>query len=190
MDNVVRPLAKLVARSRHANRLLAWDVINEPEWAMIGDSPYGDPDYDPNPELSTVTHAQMEALVAESIAALRQESSALVTVGGAAMKWAHAWSNVDIDFYQFHIYDWINPYWPYSDSPADFGVDDRPVVMGEFPLAGLEGVPYETMLSSWYQNGYAGALGWQFIEAASQELDQVQGFASTHACETQYSAGD
>lgn len=186
MENVVRPLAKAAAASPHKARLAAWDVINEPEWAMSGDSPYGDSDYDPNPELASVTHAQMETFVADTIKVLRQETSALMTVGGAAMKWSRAWSAVDIDFYQFHIYDWVNQYWPYSMSPADYGVDDKPVVMGEFPLAGLSGVSYGDMVNSWYQNGYAGAMGWQYIEASPSQLDSVKAFADSKPCETSY----
>ncbi|EYF07298.1 hypothetical protein [Chondromyces apiculatus] len=186
LENVVRPLARAAASSPHSERLLAWDVINEPEWAMTGPSPYGDDTYDPMGELAVVTHAQMETFVAEVIGVLREESSALVTVGGAAMKWAKAWSAVDVDFYQFHMYDWINAYWPYMDSPAEFGVDDRPVVMGEFPLQGLSGVSYGELVGDWYGNGYAGALGWHYEEATPEQLDAMKAFASTHACETRY----
>src|SRR5262249_7035641 len=122
MENVVRPLAKAAAASPHKRRLVAWDVINEPEWAITGTSPYGDADYDPLGEVTPVTHAQMETFVSDAIKVLRQESTALVTVGGAAVKWAKAWSKVDVDFYQFHMYDWINQYWPYTMTPMDLGV--------------------------------------------------------------------
>ena len=50
--------------------------------------------------------------------------------------------------------------WPYSASPSELGIIGKPVVMGEFPVNGLTGVPYSQMLESWYGNGYAGALGW------------------------------
>jgi hypothetical protein len=186
LENVVRPLAKAASQSPHKKRLVAWDVINEPEWAITGTSPYGDSDYDPIAELNPITHAQMETFVAETIGVLREESDALITVGGAAMKWAKAWSAVDVDFYQFHIYDWVNQYWPYTMSPADFGVDDRPVVMGEFPLGGLSGASYADMLGSWYSNGYSGALGWQYNEADAAKLGAVKAFADTQPCETSY----
>jgi hypothetical protein len=186
LENVVRPLAKAAEASPHKDRLIAWDVINEPEWAIVGPSPYGDPDYDPISDLAPVSHQEMEDFVAGTISVLREESGAMITVGSAAMKWAKAWSTVDIDFYQFHIYDWVNQYWPYTMSPADFGVDDKPVVMGEFPLGGLSGAPYGQMLESFYANGYAGALGWQYIEASGQQLDDMKAFSDGKACETHY----
>ena len=105
------------------------------------------------------------------------------------MKWRRAWSTVDIDFYQFHIYDWVDDYWPYDQSPSYFGVTDKPVVMGEFPLTGLTRANYSTMLSSWYANGYAGALGWAVTDGSfnwSGTKSDVGAFANQHPCETQY----
>lgn len=189
VQNAVRPFAAVAEASPFKERLIAWDIINEPEWAMQGSSPYGDDDYEPTSGLSAVSHAQMETFVADVIEGLRAESGVMTTVGGAALRWARAWSNVDIDFYQFHIYDWINESWPYSRSPADYGVDDKPVVMGEFPMDGLSGVSVADMLESWYQNGYAGALGWAVTDRAfnwRSAKSQISSFADTHACETQY----
>ncbi len=140
LENVIRPLARAAEQSPYRHRLLAWDVINEPEWAISGSDPYGDPSFDASPDLQPVSHAQMESFISATLNVLHQESSALTTVGGAAIKWGQAWAHVDIDFYQFHIYDWVNQWYPYNLSPSDFGVDDRPVVMGEFPINGLSGV--------------------------------------------------
>ena len=163
LENVVRPIARAVEASPYSHRVIAWDVINEPEWAMTGTSPYGDEDYTPNGELDAVTHAEMETFVSEIIAVLRQESSALITVGAAAFKWANAWKNLDQDFYQFHMYSWVNDWWPYTNTPSHYGLDDKPLVMGEFPMGDLAaGIPYSDVILSWYQNGYAGALSWQY----------------------------
>ncbi|NMC72063.1 MAG: hypothetical protein GYA57_18675 [Myxococcales bacterium] len=187
LEQVVRPLARAAQADPHHDRLIAWDVINEPEWAMTGPSPYGDEDYDPNGELEAVTHAQMETFVAETIAVLRAESEALITVGGTAWKWAHAWTRVDLDFYQIHMYDWINRWWPYSNPPATYGLTDKPVVMGEFPMGDLTaGVTYDMVVDSWWSNGYAGALSWMYDGADEGSLDLVAGFAARHPCETRY----
>ena len=102
------------------------------------------------------------------------------------MKWGHAWTETDVDFYQLHIYDWVNDYWPYSMSPTDFGLDDKPVVMGEYPMAGRTDADFATITESWYANGYAGALSWQYDEATAEQLDDVAAFAGTHACESKY----
>lgn len=189
LETVVRPLAAAVASSPNADRMIAWDVINEPEWAISGSNPYGDEAYTPNAELTTVTHAQMETFLAETIAVLRQESDAQISIGAAAFKWARAWQTLDTDFHQFHMYDWVDDYWPHDGAPPDYGLGDKPVVMGEFPLSGLTRTPLPQMLDNWWNQGYAGALGWAFTDSSFNTdtgLAQMQSFASTHACETKY----
>lgn len=167
MTNVVTPFARALQQSPHVDSLHSWDIINEPEWAVTGENKYGsthggDP-FDPDDELQVITHDQMEVFIADTISVLRKETPDIpVSVGSAAVKWASAWSKLDVDFYQTHIYDWVNDYWPYNASPADFGLDDKPLIMGEYPIEGLNGVDHIAMLESWYSNGYAGALGWDY----------------------------
>lgn len=187
IDSVVRPFAVHVESSAHKKRVLAWDVINEPEWAMTGPSPYGDEDYSPDAELQALTHAEMETFVSDVIAGLDGESAALTSVGGASFKWKRAWSQTDVDFHQFHTYGWMQPWWPYDMSPADHGLTDKPVVMGEFPLAEIEpGVSYLELVQSFWDDGYAGALGWHYAEATEAELAAVQQFAADQACEKSF----
>jgi hypothetical protein len=186
LENVVRPFARAAGNSPLARRLIAWDVINEPEWAMSGASLHGgDPAFEPSSDLEPVSHAEMEQFISEVIEVLSDETQALVTVGAAAMKWKNAWSQLGLDFYQFHIYDWIDRWWPYTSSPEAYGILDKPVVMGEFDPAGIGGDDYTTVLESWFSNGYAGALAWQ---DHSFEIDwaEVKAFADAHACETRY----
>jgi hypothetical protein len=130
----------------------------------------------------------MEMFLRDVGKSLRDNSKALITVGGTAFKWAHAWSKLDLDFHQFHMYDWVNMYWPYNKSPKEYGLDDKPVVMGEFPLKGLTGASYSQLLESWFGNGYAGALGWAFTDAMfnSGDYAPVKAFADAHTCQTRY----
>jgi hypothetical protein len=189
MENLVRPLAQAVEASPYRDRAVAWDVINEPEWAVTGPSLYGgDEPFDPDPELQAVSHQQMETFIKDVVSVLREESSALITVGGAAMKWKSAWSNVDLDFEQLHMYDWINDWWPYDQSPASYGLTARPLVMGEFFLdeQPLSNTGYRQIVDSWYDNGYAGALSWQFNEATQSGLDLVAEFAADKGCTVSY----
>ncbi len=188
LDKVVRPLAKHIQASPHRKRLVAWDVINEPEWAITGHDPYGDPAFTPMNGLDPVDFHQMESFVQETIDVLRSVSSTRITVGSAGMKWTRAWTGVDVDFYQFHIYDWLNDFWPYSLSPKDYGIDDKPVVMGEFPMSGLDDASYTKLVESFYANGYAGAMGWAYDGSTSAQLASMKGFAAEHPCETSYSA--
>ncbi len=178
MNNIVKPFAEALQNSPHSDHLHSWDVINEPEWAVTGDNKYGGTmggdKFDPADDLEAVTHDQMEVFLADTIKVLRAETPEVpVSVGAAALKWATAWSKLDVDFYQTHIYDWVNDYWPYSKSPADYGLGDKPMIMGEYPVEGLRDVDHETMLSSWYSNGYAGAIGWDYRITHSPGLDDA-----------------
>lgn len=185
MEKVVRPLAQTVAKSPHAGRVIAWDVINEPEWAMSGSDPYGDPPFEADATLAPVSFAQMESFIAETTATLRSESKALITVGGAAAKWAKAWSKIGVDFYQLHIYDWVDKYWPHTNPPSTYGLD-KPIVMGELPPSALNGVPYSSVVKSFWDTGYAGALPWMYDGIKPAELASIKAFADAHACETHY----
>jgi len=187
VTNVIRPFARAAQASPNSRRLIAWDVINEPEWSVSGASMYGgDEAFDPQDNMQTVSHAQMETLLRDVIAGLRAESSALVTIGGAAMKWKNAWSRLDQDFYQFHIYDWVHTGgWPYNRTPSQYGVAGKPVVMGEFPPTGVGGANFRTVVDYWYGNGYAGALPWQ-DNTYVINFPNVKSFADAHACESQY----
>jgi len=54
----------------------------------------------------------METFLGETIEIMREETPDVpVTIGSAAIKWMGAWSQSDIDYYQPHIYDWVNAYW-------------------------------------------------------------------------------
>ncbi len=183
LDVAVRPLIEAAAQSPYSHRVLAWDVINEPEWALWGQNPYGDPPYDPIGDLQPVSHEQMEAFLAATIAVIREHSTAPVTVGAAAFKWARAWHQLDLDFDQFHMYDWVDEFWPYDQPPGSYGLDDRPVVMGEFYLTGVGGDDYATVVDSWLQTGYAGALGWQYNEASQAQLDAMAAVAEQIECQ-------
>ena len=188
LQNVVRPLALAVKQSPNSHRMIAWDVINEPEWAITGPSPYGDEDYTPTSGLETLTHSEMESFIGDVIGVLRDVSETpLVSVGAAAFKWAHAWKLLDTDFHHFHMYKWINDWWPYTMMPAELDLDDRPLVMGEFPMGDLDtNIPYSTVVGTWWDNGYSGAMSWQYNEAAAGELDNVKTFADLHLCATRY----
>jgi hypothetical protein len=190
-ENVVRPLARAAAQSANGARLLGWDVINEPEWAVraVGNAPGGQ-DFTPNSELTLVSLAEMKALINESAAVLKQETpSSLTSVGWAAAKWAWAFDDVtSIDFDQPHIYGWVNQYWPYTRTPAELGYGTRPTVMGEFYLGAMpfsdggDNTAFATIVGSWWDDGYAGAWAWQFADAR-QNLSLIQSFKTQKGCQ-------
>ena len=194
--NVVKLVAQTVEASAHRDRVVSWDVINEPEWAIAnGSDPYGDPAFSPTSGYDAITFAQMETFVSDAVTTLHSNSSAPVTVGSAAIKWAHAWSHVGLDYYTFHMYDWVNQYYPYDQSLASYGVTDKPSVLGEFPLVGLaavngkSAVPLSTMMSTLFSMGYAGAMPWAVEDMSnswSTAKTDVKAFADAKPCVTHY----
>jgi hypothetical protein len=191
VQNVVRPAARAAAASPHADRLLGWDVINEPEWA-VQVSGQNDQDFTPNPEVEPVPLEDMKALINETLTVLGTETpNAMRSVGWAAAKWAWAFNDVtNLEFNQPHIYGWVDTYWPYTLAPAELGYPDKPTVMGEFYLLdmpfsdGGNDASYANIVGSWYDNGYAGAWGWAYsdINSGPAGLPLVKAFAESKGC--------
>jgi hypothetical protein len=194
--SIVKTIAQTVEASPDRDRVVSWDVINEPEWAISDSDPYGDPAFSPNSSYQAVTFAQMQSFVQAVVTTLHASSSAPVTVGGAAIKWAQAWSHVGLDFYTFHMYDWVNQYYPYANSLGSYGVTGKPTVLGEFPLDGLAAVngnpavPLSTMLSTLFTLGYAGAMPWAYNDTCCGSFTTagpaMLAFANAHPCVTQF----
>jgi hypothetical protein len=195
VDNLLVPIARAVEASPYKKRMIAWDVINEPEWAMSGANLNGGDGFTPTAGLQSLTHAQMKTFLDEALPALRANSSALVTVGSAAIKWASAWKTVDLDFYQFHYYDWVYEWYaPQQLSLATLGLT-KPVVAGEFPLQGVSAFPARGLpalsaaqfSAELWKAGWAGALSWAYNDPAfTWRPADVKTFADQHVCETAY----
>jgi hypothetical protein len=197
IDNVVKPIAQAAAASPNVDRLLGWDIVNEPEWAVAatGDAPGGQ-DFTPNSALTTVTLAQMKALISGVAPVLKAATpGALTSVGWAAAKWSWAFNDItSLDFNQPHIYGWVDEYWPYTQTPAQLGYPSKPTVYGEFFLAsmpfapdagGTDSADFATILDTWWTNGFAGAWGWSFSSAPAN-LSLVEAFATSKGCSASF----
>jgi len=194
LDNLVRPLAQAVEASPYKKQMIAWEIINEPEWAMAGADKYGGSNFIPQTDLDQVTHDEMESFVNETSAVLRAHSSALITIGGASIKWANAWTHTDIDFYELHYYDWMYQWYPYPYiTLQSTGLTDKPVVLGEYPEQGLSEMgelpsrtPAQFASDLWAQ-GYAGALSWAFNDPLFRWDDgAIKDFGAANGCETSF----
>lgn len=197
IDKVIKPMAAAIEASPNKDRMISWDVINEPEWAIAGSDGYGDQDFGPDKTCSPVAFPVIEAFVKNVITALHANSSAPVTVGGAATKWAKAWSKVGIDYYTFHMYGWVNDWFPYDQPPSFYGITDKQVNIGEFPFSGLPAstqrgtgaVDYVTMVNKLFSIGYAGAQGWAVTDPDfnwSGSKVNVKAFATDKGCMVQF----
>lgn len=172
LDNVVTPV---LTRYKNQPYVLAWEVMNEPEW-VISDLPEPDPQT-PSP----MTMAQFWDFTARVSGRVRTLTNAYVTMGSASLKWHRVWTNAFADahglprpnltLYQTHYYAWMDGWqWvnhpdlgttkfsPLEQAYAALGLD-HPMVVAEFEAPSGQAA---SLLDTIAANGYAGAWPWAY----------------------------
>jgi hypothetical protein len=143
LENALQPL--LQRYGQHPS-IIAWEVINEPEWAM--DIPGG------GSVGELVTAEDMHAFVQSCVDVIHQNARQPVTVGSASQRWLDEWKNRGLDFLSFHHYE-QELFEPYSE----LGLGNTPCLIGEFPTQNAP-MPLEEFLKASRRGGFAGALVW------------------------------
>jgi len=136
-------LGPIVERYGQEPGILAWDIINEPEW------------------ISTVDRGDIFAFLEEAVALIRSTTRQFITVGSAGVRWRERYMALGLDFYQVHWYDNLKRQ-PALDTPVARLGFDRPVVLGEFPTRGSTRSPDDIVLTA-KAAGYAGAFYWSVL---------------------------
>jgi hypothetical protein len=151
-------LGALFARYAGNPRVLAWDVINEPEWDIwSGDVP----------------QEAVQATVQAIAASVHRNSPALVTVGAARIDGLPLWVGLGLDYYQAHWYDKMNRAkdcarcTDYATLRAQHGLD-KPLVIGEF-YAGQDADALQRF-QDFYAKGYAGAYPWSLFPDHTNDM--------------------
>ena len=158
VNNVFVPLFQ-----RYANddTVIAYDVANEPEWA-ITEVGLPNPAQMNGTVLEPVSLQYFTRFVTQVTAAARQYAlGQYVTLGSARAKWVGYWQNVGLDFYQFHYYPQTEPGRQLVEVLADLPQDlNRPVWLGEIPanVSGQDGF-MTTVLEDAYTPRLAGGAG-------------------------------
>ena len=150
LQQVIRPL--LERYGRHPS-ILAWDVINEPEWVTRSARPPF--------RRSGVPREAMRAFIRETVALIHDRTLHAATVGSASAQTLSLVEGLGLDVYQAHWYDHIVGRAPLDRPVAELGLD-RPIVLGEFPTRGSRRSPAEIVETA-RQAGYAGALAWSAL---------------------------
>jgi len=140
LDLVFRPLLERCGQER---AILAWDIINEPEW------------------ITTVKRGEIDAFLSESVMLVRSTTHQLVTIGSAGVRWRDRYTALGLDFYQVHWYDGLKHQPPLDTHVSELGFD-RPVLLGEFPTRGSRLTP-EDIVATARTAGYAGAFYWSAL---------------------------
>jgi hypothetical protein len=148
-----RVLDPLLSRYGGHGSVLAWDVINEPEWATRG--------LRLPPRSGGVPRRAMRAFIGDVVALIHHRTSHAATVGSASTGTLGLVEGLGLDVYQAHWYDRFAKRAPLDRPVASLGLD-RPLVLGEFPIRGSSWTPAR-ILETARQAGYAGAMAWSAL---------------------------
>jgi hypothetical protein len=152
IDRVLRPV---VERYGTDETIVAWDIINEPEWCLRGGPLF---------RRTAVPFSAVQDFLGAAVQGVKRWASQPVTIGCAGTWRLDLVTPLDLDFYQVHWYDRFG--WAALARPvAELGLGDRPVILGEFAgrstrIAGV--------LSAAKQAGYEGALVWSVLATDEQ----------------------
>jgi|GEM_PF-3528405 len=152
IQNAVIPLIQHVS---HSDRVLAYEVLAEPEWGIRELNQ--DSDYRIKVPLDSARDFALELT-----RAVHLNSHALATVEANRARNLSAWRGLGLDYYSFSWYDWLEPYDPLNVPASSYSLD-RPIVLGEFPVAQNPYYRLPDVLDIALRQGYAGAFAWSYL---------------------------
>jgi len=74
-----------------------------------------------------------------------------------------------LDFYTVHYYSWAGTALSPFHHPSSYWQLDKPIAVAEFFLENTFGILYKYLYRNLFDNGYAGALTWQWIQNDAQQ---------------------
>jgi hypothetical protein len=165
IENVLSPV---LARYAREDSILAWEVMNEPEYVISGflESPYV--------KIPFEDFALFTRMFANAV---HQFTDALVTLGGADPRYISTWDRADlgIDFNQVHGYYDKGKRDPLQDLFGKTAVSyrtRRPLIIGEVPGKNDTHIP-PVGLGAWLdfglESGYAGVWPWAFTYGGPED---------------------
>ncbi len=164
-----RVLRPLLERYGRAPEVLAWDVINEPEWATRG---WGGGIIGPS-----VPHLKMRRFLKRVARLVHRHTGQLATVGLGNAAGIPLALGCGFDFYQVHWYDRWQGVAPLERPVTEMDVD-RPLLLGEFPTQNASRSP-QAIVAAAREGGYCGALAWSWL-AADEFSGMQQQMSSTN----------
>jgi hypothetical protein len=156
-----RILKPLLKRYGWSPIILAWDIVNEPEWATRGCGGFSD---------SALPYLTMRRFIKKTVRLIHRFTKQLATVGLGNASGLPLVRDTGLDFYQVHWYDRWDAKAPLDRPVSEWNLD-RPLLLGEFPTRGSARLP-EAIVESSKKSGYCGALAWSVLGAdRSSDID-------------------
>lgn len=152
-----RILIPMFREFREHPALFAWEIANEPEWAIR--------EFHRQPA-AKMHYADFRAFAEEIAQAIDEFGGVPATLGSASLAWVRAWSELGLDFYQAH-------YYPVQDPTGKSGLAkqlaclpplDKPLWLGELPAAddAASGYSMKRSLADCHEAGLLGAAVWRW----------------------------
>jgi hypothetical protein len=153
-----RVLIPLFREFRAHPALFAWEIVNEPEWAI--------PEFQRSMKAG-LRLADGRAYFAEIAQAIHEESGGIAaTLGSARLQWLRAWSEIGLDLLQAHYYPQLE-----SDQPLSFAEQlatmadlSHELWLGELPACDPQVPAYslDLALTACRDAGLAGGGVWRW----------------------------
>jgi len=147
VERVIGPIADTFGGDE---TIVAWDVMNEPEWCLRGGL------FSPR---NTVKMRAMQRFLDMAARRIRAVAHQPVTVGSAGTWKLELVRPLDLDFHQVHWYDRFG--WPALTRPvSELELGTRPVILGEFSGRSAR---LPEVLDAAKSAGYEGAMVWSVL---------------------------
>jgi hypothetical protein len=165
--NVLIPLFR---EFRAHPALFAWEIANEPEWAIR--------EFHFAPA-AKMHFADFRAFAGEIARAVHEYGEVPVTLGSARLLWVRAWTELGLDLYQAHYYPSAEK-WKRKSLAEQFTALpplDKPLWLGELPTRDPSQPNYSltAALDSCHNAGLCGAAVWRWTEPDADGADVTLG---------------
>jgi len=153
-----RVLVPIFREFRAHPALFAWEIANEPEWAI--------PEFQRSRK-AVFSFAEARAFFAEIAAAIGEESGGVpVTLGSARLEWVRAWSEIGLDLLEAHYYPQLERGGKRSLAQQLRSLSDlaQPLWLGELPANDPASPDYSLLgaLTACRDAGLRGAGIWRW----------------------------
>ena len=167
LQNVLIPLFR---EFRSHPSLFAWEIANEPEWAIREFH---------RSRATRMSFSDFRAYAAEIARAVHEYAEVPVTLGSARLMWVRAWTEIGLDLYQAHYYPRAER-WKRRNLAQQLAILptlDRPLWLAELPAQDPFYPEYSLpqALDSCRNAGLCGAAIWRWTEPDPQGTDEALG---------------